>query len=141
MILVRRTLGVAVFALVVQGSAVAVSRGTGKDFSPDPLYTGDWVVIIGEGGNAVTCAGSDADWSELIRLQRGDAAAEGGLSKLRKSGAVYEVVSGTEAIVTEPSHLVPGLKLKSGKHSGQVCFTDRTSVQRYRRYSPPYWFY
>lgn len=140
---VRRTWGgAAALALAISIPASAGTRGTTDDFSPDTLYTGDWVLIIAKGGQSIPCAGTEAGWAELIRIQRSGNAQGKALSRMREIGEVYEVVSGTEALVFEPSHVVPGLKLKSGKHVGQVCFTDRAFVQRYMRSVPRYyWFY
>lgn len=125
----------AAMALPVPGS-----KGAGDDYSPDRLYPGEQVLLVAKGGQTIPCAATDAGWAELIRIQRDGRSTEA-LSALRESGEVYEVSAGTEAIVVESSHLVPGLKLTDGDRAGQVCFTDRLHVKRFRRNRPYYWRY
>lgn len=125
----------ALAALTVPGS-----KGAGDDYSPDRLYPGEQVLLIAEGGQTIPCAATDAAWAQLIRIQR-DGRSKEALSALRERGEVYEVPAGTEGIIIESSHLVPGLKLLDSDRAGQLCFTDRLNVKRFRRDRPRPWRY
>lgn len=137
--------GAAIVLLATGSSTVSVAlptpgyKGAGDDYSPDQLYVGDRVLLIGDGGQRVPCAATDGAWAQLIRIQRGVGPDKGKLAALQESGEVYEVTAGTEAIVLEPSHLAPGLKLADGDRAGRVCFTDRLFVKRYRPNQRGYW--
>lgn len=144
----RGVRGVAGFALLAVGSIPASgalptpgSKGAGDDYSPDRLYLGEQVLLVGEGGQAIPCAATDTAWAQLVRIQRSDDSPDEELANLREKGEIYEVSAGTEGTILEPSNLVPGVKLADGDRAGRICFTDRSYVKSYRRSRPYYWRY